>query len=204
MRLPEHVRNRIYKYYFAPKGVIDAEIVLEARRSNKEVYAKLYAEGSKTRVGLLTACKEIYDEAVPTLYDYTLKFETTTTLLDFLSQVPETVRPLLTKLSIKGFVKTTSRNALHHLASAPNVSRLHFDNGVFSEGDPGKAAKSFYQDAYKFLEAVGGRKGNKAAGVDVLSFGRQALTYKDDKKNSVPWSKEMSEEFREILKDKLM
>ena len=52
MKLTKEVRKEIYNYYLAPKGVTHSEIVLEARRAtNKHVYAKLYADGSKNRVG---------------------------------------------------------------------------------------------------------------------------------------------------------
>jgi hypothetical protein len=53
-RLPEEVRERIYKVYFAPGGVIGNDIVLEGRRSSRDVYAKSYSEGSKNRVSQIS------------------------------------------------------------------------------------------------------------------------------------------------------
>ncbi len=57
-------------------------------------------------------------------------------------------------------------------------------------------------DASKFLEAVSGKMGAKGAGVNVLSFGKQALTVKEGK-TTQPWSEEMKETFLEELKAKM-
>ena len=92
---------------------------------------------------------------------------------------------------------------MHFLAEARNLSALHFETGVFGEGDPPKAVKMFYQDAYKFLEAIGTAKGRKDAGVDVLSFGPLALQFKDEKKHPKPWSTALVQEFKDELKGKL-
>ncbi|KAK5116284.1 hypothetical protein LTR85_009256 [Meristemomyces frigidus] len=203
LQLPKEARARIYSFYFAQKGVVGESIVLDGKRANKDVYAKTYAEGSKNRVGLLGVNKEIHAEAVECFYGHTLKVESTSTLLDFLSQIPTSVRPLLRSLEIKTYIKTTSRNAMHFLAEARNLGRLHIDQGVFNEGDPLKAAKAFHADACKFLEAIGNAKGSKDAGVDVLEFGKQAFQFKDDKKNLKPWAEELVEEFKENLRGKL-
>jgi len=197
--------------------------VLDGKRTNKDIFAKTYAEGSKSRVGLLAVNKEvrtshlipnltypapanlrqIHEEAIQVFYAHTLKLESTTTLLDFLSQIPTSVRPLLHSLEIKTFIKTTSRNAMHFLAEAKNLTQLRIDSGVFNEGDPVKAAKAFYADAYKFLEAIGSEKGDKDAGVDVLEFGKTAFTFKDEKKNPKPWAEALVTEFKENLRQKL-
>ena len=92
---------------------------------------------------------------------------------------------------------------MHFLADSRNLTKLRIDTNIFSEGDPAKAAKAFYADAYRFLENIGAAKGDKVAGVDVLEFGKQALQYKDDKKNAKPWSSVMVEEFKELLRNKL-
>lgn len=204
MKLPKEARASIYSYYFAPTRVTNREIVLEGKRSNREIYAKQYCEGSKFRVGLLAVNKEVYDEALPILYNHSLRFDTTATLLDFLGQLPNTVRPRITKISIKAFVKTAARNAMHFLAESPSITTLHIDGGVYAGDDPVKAAKEFYDCAYKFLEAVGGRKGSKTAGVDVIVFGKEALMHKagNDKKKHA-WDEEMIDEFKTALKAKL-
>ena len=203
LKLPDVVRNRIYKLYLAPKGIENAEIVLEGRRPNKEVFAKMYADGSKNRVALLATTKQITNEALPILYNHTLKFESTATFEDFISTMPDAMRPLVTKVVFNAWVKTQSRNAMHNLARFPNLTHLHINSGVFAEGDPTKAAKHFYGEAYKFLEAVGARKSDKQGGMNVISFGKQAFTYKDDKKVAKPWSEDLVKEFRKNVKAKL-
>lgn len=103
---------------------------------------------------------------------------------------------------------------MHFLAEAQNLARLRIESGVYcgsEPADPVKAAKAFYADAYKFLEAVGGKGkgegeevGKKDAGVDLLEFGRLALVCKDEKKVVRPWDQEKVEEFRECLRERLM
>lgn len=179
-------------------------IALDGRRKGtSDIYAKTYADGSKSRVGLLAVNKEIYGETIQMFYAHTIKLESTTTLLDFLGTLGNSIKPFLRSVEIKNYIKTTSRNSMHFLAEAKNIQQLHIDNGVYSEGDPPKAAKMFYQDAYKFLEAVGNAKGDKQAAVDVLSFGKGAFKWKDDKKTEKPWADSLVEEFKEDLKAKL-
>jgi hypothetical protein len=204
MKLPKEARAKIYSYYFAPSRVTDKPIAIEGKRSNKDIFAKQYSEGSKYRVGLLTVNKEVYEEALPIFYNLQLRVESTTILLEFFAQLPNTVRPRITKISIKSFLKTSGRNAMHFLAESPNIAELHIDYGIYAGEDPTKAAKEFYDAAYKFLEAVGGRKGNKTAGVDVFSFGKEAFMHKpgDDKKKHA-WDEEMVDEFKTALKAKL-
>ncbi|GAB1734855.1 hypothetical protein NU195Hw_g9027t1, partial [Hortaea werneckii] len=156
----------------------------------------------------------VHAAALPIFYAHTLKFESTTTLLDFLSQIPTSIRPRLHSLEIKSYIKTTSRNAMHFLAEAQNLARLRIDSGVYcgsEPADPAKAAKMFYADAYKFFEALGGKAkgegkdgGGKDAGVDLLEFGRLALVCKDEKKVVKPWDQEKVQEFWECLRERLM
>ena len=155
-------------------------------------------------MGLLTVNKEVYDEALRILYNHFMRFESTTTALDFLGQLPNSVRPRITNISIKTYVKTTARNAMHFLAESPNIANLYIESGVYAGDEPAKGAKEFYDAAYKFLEAIGARKGDKVAGVDVLGFSKGALTLKpgEDKTKRV-WNEEMVKEFKEELKAKL-
>lgn len=104
---------------------------------------------------------------------------------------------------------------MHFLAEARDLVRLRIDSGVHcasEPADPVKAAKGFYADAYKFLEAIGGASaakageegGRKDAGVDLLEFGCSALVSKDEKKVVRPWDQEKVEEFRKCLRERLM
>lgn len=124
--------------------------------------------------------------------------------MDFMAQIETSIRPHLVNIHIKTYQKSSARNALSLLAECKNLVRLHFETGVFSEGDPQKCAKSLYTDAHKFLQTIGVAKGRKDAGVDVLSFDKGALTFKDkDGKSIKPWSEQMVQEMKESLKDKL-
>ena len=136
-------------------------------------------------------------------YANRLTLESTTTLSDFLVQLTSAVRAKLTNVAIKHYVKTTSRNAMMLLGEGGNVRSLHIESGVSSDKDPGKAAKQFWADAYKFLEAAGAVRGCKDAGIDAVSFGPKALQFKDEKKGVVAWDKLAVEEFRDELRNKM-
>lgn len=90
------------------------------------------------------------------------------------------------------------------LNPAVNLTRLHFDTAVSTSSDPKKAANEFWKEACKFLEAVSAKKGEKGSGVDILSFGRTALTHKDSKGSAQPWTEAMREEFLDALRAKMV
>lgn len=203
MKLDQEVRARIYKFYLAPEGVCGKSVVLESRRSNRDVWAKSYSEGSKNRVGLLTVNKTIHEEAKPILYDHGLKFESTNVLVDFILGAPDSIKPLLREVEIKTFVKTSARNCMNALAACENLTKFHINAGVSSDSDPVKVAKIFWGEASKFLEAMNAKRGGKGAGVDVLSFGRQALTTKNGQNSQGPWSDSMKAAFIEALRAKM-
>lgn len=89
------------------------------------------------------------------------------------------------------------------LAEARNIKHLHIDLNVYNEGDPGKAARYFHQEAGKFLQSVVAVTGDKAAAVNIVTFGSLALTSKDDKGKARPWGQEVKEEFNEALLGKM-
>ncbi len=92
LKLPEKVRGKVYDFVFAPNGVVGNDLILEARRATKDVFAKSYSEGSKNRVAILAVNKQIYEEATPKLYEQRLRFGDTTTLADFLSERSDVVK----------------------------------------------------------------------------------------------------------------
>ena len=61
MKLPKEVRNRIYKFLFFTKGQGAVPIVIDGKRKYepKDPFAKSFAEGSKNRVAILRANKEV-------------------------------------------------------------------------------------------------------------------------------------------------
>ena len=128
--------------------------------------------------------------------------------MDFMTQIDTSVRPHIVNVEIKNYQKTSARNALSLLAECKNLNRLHFDSGVYAEGDPQRAARAFFADAHKFLQAINTAKGNKEAGVNALSFAKGALTLKDegkgkDGKSSRNWPDHMVKEFKESLQAKM-
>jgi hypothetical protein len=106
----------------------------------------------------------------------------------------------LLNVEIKTWSKTSARNALNLLSSAIHLKRLHIDQGVITgEKDPNKAAAGFYKDAYKFLQAIGSARGDKAAGVEILDFGKSALQLKDSGGTPKGYSDEMVAKFKAEL-----
>ncbi|KAH9826221.1 hypothetical protein Tdes44962_MAKER03605 [Teratosphaeria destructans] len=205
VKLPKELRARIYDFYFAPKGLLGDAILLDGKRSNKDVYAKTYAEGHQHRVGLLAVNKEISTEATPHLYTLPLRLDSTATLLDFLSQLPTPVRRPPARPQHQNLHQDRLRaRPCTSLAESRDLRRFHVGAGVCGDADPAKAARLFYADACKFLQAVGAVRGRKDAGVDILSFGPLAFTAKDAATKEVrPWAAPMVEEFRENLRAKL-
>jgi hypothetical protein len=63
----------------------------------------------------------------------------------------------------------------------------------------------FHNEAYRFLEAMATAQGRKDAGIDMMSFGKQAFTYKDKKNNEQikPWAEGTVNDFKEALRAKL-
>lgn len=147
-------------------------------------------------------------EATSVFYGHTVTFESTSTLLDWLSQVQPNTRLNLTSVEIKTYAKTSSRNALHMLADAKNLQRLRIDAGIAVDADPIKAAKVFYSDAYKFLESMSTKKGTYEAALNMLGFGKGTKCFgikdKDGKKEvHRAWTAEEMKAFNNILLEKL-
>ncbi|KAM3419858.1 hypothetical protein BST61_g3187 [Cercospora zeina] len=211
VKLEPEIRTRIYRFYFANRGVVDDPIQLDGKRKGlfNDMYAKSYSNDSKDRVGLLAVSKEIHQEAIQIFSAIPLRLDGTSSVMDFLSQVGASVRQRIVSITVKNYQKSTVRTAFNVLAECKNLQRLRFDAGVFGEGDPQKAAKALFGDAHKFLQAMGTAKGRKDAGVDILSFGKQALTLKadttknKDEKATKPWPDHMVSEMKECLKAKL-
>lgn len=89
------------------------------------------------------------------------------------------------------------------LSEARNIKHLYIDLNVYNEGDPGKAAKYFRGESQKFLQAIAAVKGDRAAGVNLVTFGPNALTSKDEKSKARPWGKELRDEFYDAVLGKM-
>jgi hypothetical protein len=159
--------------------------------------------------------RQVHQEAAPIFYGLTIKFENTSSVTDFLSQTPTSLLSKLTSIEIKLYQKTSARNAMHLLSGCPNIRHLRIDQGVFAERDVKKAARAIWADMYKLLPALGATRSPKSSAVDVLSFGRDALTHKagdsgDDSDGAAsegksrPWSKAHRAELIADLKGRVV
>lgn len=75
--------------------------------------------------------------------------------MTFFAGLDSHLRVHLRHIEIRMYVKKDAKNALAFLAEAKNLEHLRIDLGVTSEDDASKAARSFWLDACKLLEAVG-------------------------------------------------
>jgi hypothetical protein len=69
--------------------------------------------------------QKIWKEGTPALYEHCLKFESTTTLADWLSETSDAVKARLTNLEIKNYIKTVGLPLLRYrFLKYANVFRL--------------------------------------------------------------------------------
>ncbi|EME79384.1 uncharacterized protein MYCFIDRAFT_177985 [Pseudocercospora fijiensis CIRAD86] len=197
MSISVEARNLVYRYYFAAKALVNGSIIIDGKRqTTKEPFAKAFADGSKQR------SHPFAHHTTPnplTPHRSTRKPSKSSTPAPSASTQPKQphLRNTVTNIEIKTYQKTSARNALHYLSEVTTLTRLHFETGVFAEGDPIKAAKAFWNDGYKFLQAVVNRREDKdkTKAVDVLSFHKNAFLLKDDSKKDAkatkPWPETM-------------
>lgn len=98
--------------------------------------------GATTAKMMANFLRKVYQEAVQIFYSIPIRLDGTSSVMDFLSQIDSAIRQRITSVFIKNYQKATARTALNVLAECKNLTRVHFDSGVFSEGDPQKARKS--------------------------------------------------------------
>ncbi|KAK8205584.1 hypothetical protein M8818_004957 [Zalaria obscura] len=205
--LPPEIRARIHRLALAPSGDLNGKIEISGGVSSaKPIKAKAYASKDKERLALLLVSKSTLAEARPLLYQFTLSFENTGTLLAFLSQCGTAVRALLSNIEIVTWQKANAPACLHMLSESANLQRLHIDAGLSFNSTPAKTAKQFWADAYRFLQAMGAAKGDKAAGMDMITFGAGAKCFsfrQEGQKNPRPFSEDEVREFRELVGAKL-
>ncbi|GAB7334146.1 hypothetical protein MBLNU13_g06217t1 [Cladosporium sp. NU13] len=159
MKLSKELRIRIYTYLFYTKGQGSQSIVIDGKRKYepKDPYAKSFAQGSKYRVAILTANKEINKEATPVLYSRPIRCETPSILMNFFGNLDNHLRVHLRHIEIRTYVKKDARNALTFLAEAKGLEHLRLESDVVKDDDPVHAAGLFWPDICKLLEAVGSR-----------------------------------------------
>ncbi|KAK6436068.1 hypothetical protein LTR95_007747 [Oleoguttula sp. CCFEE 5521] len=156
LKLPEELRQRIYNFYFAPKG---EAITVDTKRKNGGgvMYAKTYAEGSKFRIALLVVSKEVNKTATPVFYSQPITVPDTTSLLEFLGSVPNYAKCMLRDLTIKS-VQRNPRTAFSFLQEASKLRKLTLKSWYYHNEEPTKAATVFWSEASKLLEALAAAK----------------------------------------------
>ena len=139
------------------------------------------------------------------LYNYKLRFDTTTTLLNFLTSAGEQVRRMITDITIVTFAKGTVAPALTMLADCRNIQRIHLVSGVGVNSTPAKASKAFFADAGRLISALATqRNGDKDAAMLVFSFGvKKCFTTKGEEGEVNLWDEDEIEEFKETVKNKV-
>jgi len=198
MKLTPEIRKRIYTFYFFTKGQGSLPITLDGKRKTetKDPYAKSFAEGNKNRVGLLAISKEasilcvslciivadfaqINEEATPVLYCRPLRFESPSVLMAFFADLESPLRIHLRHVEINQYVKKDAKTALAFLAEAKNLEHLRIEVGMAMDDNIAKAARNFWLDACKLLEAVGSKK-EKTMVEDKPKPKPQVITSNDD------------------------
>ncbi|KAI4729585.1 hypothetical protein E4T49_02704 [Aureobasidium sp. EXF-10728] len=210
MKLPKDVRTRILSLNLEPttKGRID--IVTESKSGNVKTkdYSKEFKEDGhcnhvKHRVAVTQLNKEIALEARQILYSYKLRFDSTTTLLNFLSLVGEEPRKAMLTISIVNYIKATAMPCMNMLADCRNLKKIFIVGGVGTNSKPEKAAKSFFTESGRLLQAlVHAANGNKDAALNIVTFGKGCFNIKEEDQ-IVDWDQEQTEEFAELITDKL-
>ena len=148
--------------------------------------------------------RQIVTEARAILYNYHFKFDDLSTLLNFLSMASDHVRSAITHIEVSVYKKSVAVPAFSLLATCTSLIRLHLATGVGCNATPSKAAKAFFQDAARFMVAVGRRMDKKDAAMDIVRFGRSAKCFsvKEGDETRV-WDDAEKQEFEALLKAKL-
>lgn len=124
-------------------------------------------------------------------------------MLSFLGCVGEKVRMLLTNIEVTQYTKPTALSMMMMLSECKNLQRVRLGGGVGVNQTPDKAAKQFYTEASRFLQVMGSARGDRTAGIEVLSFGEKCFTIKDDEGKLMQWDDDEVDDFTEALKARL-
>ncbi|CAD0114303.1 unnamed protein product [Aureobasidium uvarum] len=210
MKLPKILRTRILSLNLAPTTKGRIEIVTESKSGSVKTkdYSKEFKEDAhcthaKHRVAIAQLNKEIAVEARQILYSYKLRFDSTTTLLNFLSLVGEEARKAMSTIAIVSYIKATAMPCMNMLADCRNLEKVVIVGGVGTNSTPQKTAKSFFTESGRLLQTlVHAADGNKDAALNIVTFGKKCFSIKEEDK-LVDWDQEQTDEFTELITDKL-
>lgn len=221
LKLPRHVRTKIFEMNLAPtsnKGRI--EVLADGKTSGAR--AKDYVKEFRHRTALaslnkqvsiytdnlslsheLTPIVQLATEARIILYAFRLRFDNTTTLLNFLSTITDEARKAMVAITITSYIKATAMPCMNLLAECRNLTKVSILNGVGTNTTPQKAAKAFFTEANRLLQTiVTTAGGNKDAALNVVTFGKGCLTIKEEDE-IVAWDDDQVETFVEGVTEKL-
>lgn len=137
------------------------------------------------------------------LYAFRLRFDNTTTLLNFLSMISDQARKAMVAITITNYIKATAMPCMNLLAECRNLTTVRILNGVGANSTAQKTAKSFFTEAGRLLQTiVTTAGGDKAAALSTVTFGKGCLNTKEEDE-LVPWDEEEAESFVEQITEKL-
>lgn len=106
-------------------------------------------------------------------------------------------------ITIAGYVKATAMPCMTLLADCRNLTKINIISGVGVNTTPQKAAKSFFTESGRLLQAiVHNAGGDKDATLNVVTFGKGCLTIKEEDE-IVNWDEDQNDTFVELIKEKL-
>jgi hypothetical protein len=146
---------------------------------------------------------QICAESYAILYSFKLKFDNTTTMLNFMTLASDEVCKVISRITITSYIKATAMSAMTMLSDCRNLEKVNILSGVGVNSTPAKAAKAFFADAGRLLQAlVQYNGGNKDAALSIVVFGKGCLTVKEDDE-LVVWDEELQQEFTDLITMKL-
>ncbi|KAF4552581.1 Hypothetical protein D9617_9g023700 [Elsinoe fawcettii] len=199
MKLPDDLRNKIFKMVVMPENDPQAKIVINNTASG--VKSKNFAEGMKDRLGVLRVNKLINAEIMPMVYGNHIRFDDNKAATNFINRIGDAARALLTFVEISVY-KKDSGMALTVISRCPKINRVHIGQGVGIAATPSKAAKAFYAENEYFFQTLARGSGNRNRGMDVLTTGKsnKCFSIKEGDGEKRAYTVEEKAEFEEILK----
>jgi hypothetical protein len=83
-----------------------------------------------------------------------LRFDTTTTALNFVSMIGDEARKAILTITIVSYIKGNAMPRMKLLVDCRNLQIINIIGGVGTNTTPQKAAKAFFTDAGRLLQAI--------------------------------------------------